>query len=140
MMKITTEQAQGRVPVTIMKLAGQLDASSYLDVIEASKKLHREGTRDLLLDLGEMTFMASSGLVALHNIALLMRGEKPQDPEAGWAAMHAITRDVEGGGGYETHCKLLTPTTSVRKTLEITGFATLFQIFDDREKAIASFE
>ncbi|HRQ42612.1 MAG TPA: STAS domain-containing protein [Chloroflexota bacterium] len=139
MMNVTIEQVQGRVPVTIMKLAGQLDASCYLDVIETGKKLHQEGVRDLLIDMSEMTFMASSGLVALHNIALLMRGEQPQDPEAGWAAMHAINRDVQNSGGYESHCKLLNPTPSVRKTLDVTGFANLFEIFDGRDEAIAAF-
>ncbi|MBX3060085.1 MAG: STAS domain-containing protein [Anaerolineae bacterium] len=139
MMNITIEQVESRVPVTIMKLVGQLDASSYLDVIETGKKLHREGTRDLLIDMSEMTFMASSGLVALHNIALLMRGEQPQDPEAGWAAMHAINRDVQNSGGFEAHCKLLNPTPAVRKTLDVTGFASLFEIFDGRDEAIATF-
>ncbi len=139
MMHITIEQVQAHVLVTIMKLAGQLDASCYLDVIETGKKLHNEGTRELLIDMSEMTFMASSGLVALHNIALLMRGEQPQDPEAGWAAMHAINRDVKNSSGFETHCKLLNPTPSVRKTLDVSGFATLFEIYDDRDKAIAAF-
>lgn len=139
MMHITIEQADGRVPVTILKLSGQLDASCYLDVIETGKKLHSQGAHDLLIDMSEMTFMSSSGLVALHNIALLMRGEQPQDPEAGWAAMDAIDRDVKNSRGYEVHCKLLSPTTAVRKTLDVTGFSSLFEVLESREKAIAAF-
>lgn len=139
MMNVTIEQVHGRVPVTILKLAGQLDASCYLDVIETSKKLHSQGTRDLLIDMSEMTFMSSSGLVALHNVALLMRGEQPQDPEAGWQAMHAINRDVKNSSGFEAHCKLLNPTQAVRKTLDVTGFSALFEIFESREEAVAAF-
>jgi anti-anti-sigma factor len=136
---ITTEQTQGNVPVTIMKLQGELDASCYLDVIEKGRELYAAGTRDLLLDLSELSFMASSGLVALHSIALLMRGEEPPDPEGGWSAFRAIGLDTESGAGYEAHCKLLDPQPRVLKTLEVTGLKRILEVFTDREAAVASF-
>jgi anti-anti-sigma regulatory factor len=138
-MNITVQQVQGKVPVTIMQLQGELDASCYLDVIEKARELFQAGTRDLLLDLGEMPFMSSSGLVSLHNIAMLMRGEKPPDPEAGWGAMHSMADTVESASGYEVHCKLLSPHPRVEKTLTITGFNNIFEVFTNREEAIASF-
>jgi anti-anti-sigma regulatory factor len=138
-MNISVEHVQGKVLVTIMHLQGELDASCYMDVIEKAKELHKAGTRDLLLDLSEMPFMSSSGLVSLHNIAMLMRGEEPPDPEAGWGAMHSMADTVEGASGYEIHCKLLNPHPRVEKTLAITGFNNIFEVLADREKAIASF-
>lgn len=138
-MNITVEQVQGKVPVTIMQLQGELDASCYMDVIEKAKELYTAGTRDLLLDLSEMPFMSSSGLVSLHNIAMLMRGEEPPDPEAGWGAMHSMADTVEGASGYETHCKLLNPHPRVEKTLAITGFNNIFEILTDRAQAIDTF-
>jgi anti-anti-sigma regulatory factor len=138
-MNITVEQAQGKVPVTIMRLQGELDASCYMDVIEKAKELYRAGTRDLLLDLSEMPFMSSSGLVSLHSIAMLLRGQEPPDPEAGWSTMHSMADSVEGASGYEAHCKLLNPHPRVEKTLAITGFNNIFEIFTDRAKAIAAF-
>ena len=138
-MNITVEHVQGKVPVTIMHLQGELDASCYMDVIEKAKELYQAGTRDLLLDLSEMPFMSSSGLVSLHNIAMLMRGEEPPDPESGWGAMHSMADAVEDATGYESHCKLLNPHPRVEKTLAITGFNNIFDILTDRTEAIAAF-
>jgi anti-anti-sigma regulatory factor len=136
-MEIRFEEAQGKVPVTIMHLCGQLDASNYLDVIARAKERHDGGTQDLLLDLSEVAFMASSGLVALHSVALIMSGAQPPDPEYGWAAFRTMGRDVHSG--IAEHCKLLNPQPSVVKTLELTGFKAFVDIYTDREQALAAF-
>jgi anti-anti-sigma factor len=138
-MKIGVEQAQAAVPVTVMTLEGELDASNYENVIAKTRELYQEGMRDLLLDLGRMNFMASSGLVALHNIALLMRGQEPQDSEEGWGALHAATDFIEASTGHEPHCKILNPQPKVDRTLEMTGFKNVFAIFTDKDQALASF-
>jgi anti-anti-sigma regulatory factor len=136
-MDIIVRQAEGRVPVTIMELHGELDASNYLDVVARTKEVYEDGTRDLLLELSDLSFMASSGLVALHSIALIMRGEEPPDPEYGWGAFRALAKDKDGG--FEPHCKLCNPQPSVAKTLEITRFNTFLEVQPDPEAAVASF-
>lgn len=136
-MNITVKQVQGRVPVTILETHGDLDASNYQSLIDAAQKIYQEGARDLLLDLGDTPLMGSSGLVALHSIALLLRGAEPPDPEAGWGAFHAIAQDLEGG--FEQHFKLVNPQPLVDKTLEMTGFKTFLEVHTDLETAIASF-
>jgi anti-anti-sigma regulatory factor len=138
-MNITTAQLQGNKPVTVMKLVGELDASCYLDVIAAAKQLYQQGTRDLLLDLSDMTFMSSAGLMALHSITMLMQGKEPPNPDDGWGAMHDIAHDVDQTNGFATHCKLLRPQPRVAKTLTITGFNQILQIFNDQDEALASF-
>lgn len=138
-MNIQVEHVEGEVPVTVMSLEGELDASSYLDVIERTRSLYQDGSRDLLLDLGSMSFMASSGLVALHSVALIMRGEDPPEPEAGWGALHAVSRDLERATGHERHLKLLNPQPRVVKTLQTTGFDSILTIYTDRQTALASF-
>ena len=40
-----------------------------------------------------VSFMASSGLFALHSASRIMRGETPPDPEAGWGALHEMSED-----------------------------------------------
>ena len=60
-MTITTRQAQGSVPVTVLGLEGDLDASNYLDVIAAARKAYDAGARHLVLDMGGVPFMSSSG-------------------------------------------------------------------------------
>lgn len=138
-MNISVEQMGTAVPVTVMSLQGELDASCYLDVIERAKSLYQAGTRNLLLDLGEMPFMASSGLVSLHSVALIMRGEQPPDPNAGWGAFHAIASELERAAGHEAHCKLLNPQPRVVKTLATTGFDKILAVFTDRQAALESF-
>jgi anti-anti-sigma regulatory factor len=136
-MKLTTSLAQGRVPVTILHVQGDLDASSYKELIDKGQEIYQAGARDVLLDLGDLSYISSSGLVALHTIALLLRGGKPADPESGWDAFHAIDRDRDAG--LQQHVKLLNPQPKVDKVLGIAGFKQFFEVHTDLAAAIASF-
>ena len=136
-MHLTVDQAQGRVPVTILGIHGTLDASNYEDVIAQAKGFYDAGTRYLLVDMSDMTFMSSSGLVALHSIVLLMRGEQLPDPEMGWQAFHSIGHDRDTG--VQEHVKLLNPQPKVKQTLQMTGMDEFFEIHTDLQAAIASF-
>ena len=99
-MQTTIEQVEGAVPITILALDGELDASNYQEVIDTVRRLYDEGTRQLIIDLAGLRFMASSGLVALHSIVQIMHGEEPLDPEGGWGALHSI------GGDQQTEVRL----------------------------------
>jgi anti-anti-sigma regulatory factor len=136
-MQVTVEQVEGRVPVTILAIQGDLDASNYEQVIAKARELYAAGARHLLLDLSNMPFMGSSGVVAIHSIALLMGGETPPDPQAGWQAFHAI--DHARADGMQQQVKLLNPQPKVSRTLEITSMDDFFEIHTDRQAAIASF-
>jgi anti-anti-sigma regulatory factor len=136
-MQITVDQIQSRVPVTVLAIHGDLDASNYEQVIAKARELYAAGTRHLLLDLSAMPFMGSSGVVALHSVALLMRGEAPPDPEAGWQAFHSI--DHARAGGVQQQVKLLSPQPKVSRTLQMTSMDDFFEIHTDRQAAIASF-
>ena len=94
----------------------------------------------LILDFSQLTFMSSSGILSLHNIAIMLRSETPQDIGEGWSAFHAISHFVEEGTHYEKHLKLLNPQPRVRKSLEMTGFDHIIEIFNDRAAAIGSFQ
>ncbi len=136
-MNLTVEQAQMDVPVTILGLHGDLDATNFEAVIEKARELYAGGARHLLLDLSDVPFMGSSGLVALHSIVLLMQGEEPPDPEYGWQAFHDMERDREAGP--QQHVKLLNPQPRVQQTLEVTGMHDFFATYSDWQAAIASF-
>jgi anti-anti-sigma regulatory factor len=136
-MAITIQEVQSRVPVTIMQLHGELDASHYLDVIAQARELYAAGTRHLLLDLSDLSFMASAGLRALHSIALIMRGEEPPDAEHSRKAAPPKRRGVEGGLVQEF--KILNPQPPVNWALEVSGFKTFLEVYTDLETALASF-
>lgn len=137
-LETTIEQATARVPVTIVSLEGELDASNFNELIETTRGLYEAGTRNLLLDLTDLRFMASSGLVALHSILRLIHGEAPPDPEAGWGALHSLGLDVSGGEA-QTEVQLCAAQPSVERVLTRTGLTRLFRIHPDRATALAAF-
>jgi anti-anti-sigma factor len=137
-LETTIEQATGRVPITIIALDGELDASNFNELIETASELYQSGTRHLLLDLGDLRFMASSGLVALHSILRLMHGKAPPDPEAGWGALHSLGLDASGGS-TQTEVQLCGAQGPVERVLTRTGLSRLFLVHPDRASAIAAF-
>jgi len=136
-MNISVRQMQGRVPVTMLGVEGALDASNYQDLIAQATEVCKAGAKDLLLDLTNTSFVSSSGLVALHSIALLMRGEQPPSLDEGWGALQSIHRGL--GTGVQQHLKLLGPQPYVARTLEKAGMIEFFEIHTDLDTAVASF-
>ncbi|MFL5642661.1 MAG: STAS domain-containing protein [Chloroflexota bacterium] len=135
-LQTTVERVDGRVPITVLALDGELDASNFESVIEEVRGLYAAGARTLLLDLSGLTFMASSGLVALHTIVLVMKGEEPQDTE-GWSAFHALS-DAVDAGERQTEVQLCGVQPAVIRVLERTGLDRLFVVHPDRATAIAA--
>ncbi len=136
-MNITVSQAQGKVPVTVIKLDGELDGQNYQDLIAKAREVYEGGTRNFLVDLSDLTYVSSAGLVALHTVALLARGEALPDTEAGWSAIRSVGR--AGGSGIQEHVKLLNPRDEVRSVLDMVGFSGAFEIHTDLEEAVKSF-
>ena len=136
-MEITISQEQGRVAVSVICIAGHLDGQTYQDLIEKAREVVKAGTKNILLDLSDLTYISSAGLVSLHTIALMTRGEEPPDPEQGWSTLKSMdsTRD----GGLQKHLKLLNPRAEITNVLEMVGFSEFFEVFTDKQKAIDSF-
>lgn len=138
-MEIISEELVHARPVTVLRLKGDLDASSFKNVIAAGRQAYNNGARGLLLDLSGVGFMSSSGLVALHSLALIMRGETTPNLDEGWSAMHAVAEYVDSSSGPEANFKLLKPGPRIQQTLSKTGFSQTFAVFDDEAAALASF-
>ena len=137
-MMTRVDRVDARVPVTVMALDGELDASNYLRLVDDVRELYDSGTRNLVLDLTDLTFIASSGLVALFSVVRVMNGEEPPDPEYGWRAFHEVSRGVEEGE-VQTAVQLCGAPTAVSEVLERTGLDRLFRSHPDRETALAAF-
>ena len=131
-LETTIERVEGTVPVTILALDGELDASNFQSVIDMARQLYDEGTRSLIIDLERLRFMASSGLVTLHSIVRIMQGQQPVDPEGGWAALHSNVEEKQ------TAVRLAGPQPSVERVLARTGLDRLFVVHADRDAAIAA--
>ena len=135
-MQMTVESIPGQASTTILGLIGDLDASNFESVIAKAKELYSSGTRRLFVDMGELNFMSSSGLVALNSIILLMRGENLPDPQAGWAVFHAF--DWERDSSPQSQVKLVNPQPKVLLSLQKTGIDKFFEIYTNRQTALAS--
>ena len=131
------ESVQGQPPVTVLRPHGRIDGSNYESLVNKTKQLSDDGTRHVLIDLGDVNFLSSAGLVALHRMVLLMQGEKISEEQSGWDALASIDRDASNRP--QPYIKLLNPQPKVAGTLQMAGMDRFFMIFTDEKTALASF-
>lgn len=136
-MSIQVEHVDGTPPVAVVGLDGELDASNFERVIETIRGAYADGARALVLDLGGLTFMASSGLFALHSAVRIMHGETPPDPEAGWGALHDLAGDQDRAA---TNVRLAAVQEPIARVLERTRMSGLFGIDATRDAAVAALQ
>ncbi len=136
-MEFTVTTLRGKVPVTVVKPQGDIDASNYTQLVRKVEGLINEGSLDFLIDLSDVPFMSSAGLVALHSLAMTLRGEKPIDPRTGWAALKSTAPSRDRSA--QQHIKLLAPQHNVAETIEKAGFDQFFSVFADLKAALESF-
>jgi anti-anti-sigma regulatory factor len=134
-MDITTERPSDHV--IVIALNGELDASNFEQVIETARQGRQAGADCAVIDLGGLTYMGSSGLVAIHSVAMIMRGEEPPSSEDGWDAFHRIGHEVSGGPGKPS-LRLAAPQPPVDRVLDRTGMKRLFEVHPDRASAVAA--
>jgi len=100
--------------IAILKLKGRLDAASAKDVKDKVASFACEKKVNLVIDMGEIDFIDSSGLGVLV----------------------ASLRSANKAGG---DIKISSLQDQVRTIFELTRLHRLFEIFDDSESAAASY-
>jgi anti-anti-sigma factor len=121
-MNILIGQEEGAVPVTVMKIEGDLDASTYKDLQDRAAEVIDEGASNILLDMSDVDYMGSAGFRAIHAIANMLNKEQKQ-------------------GMYKSeHVKLLNPHGEVARVIKTLGFDSFLEIHENRAAAIASFQ
>ena len=122
--------------IALIELSGELDARSFSKLMQKSKQAHDSGAHFLLLDLSKLGFMSSSGLSALHSMSLLM-----QDVDVS----HKEIRPDQTGDDIPTpakiplnRVKIINPQSRVMRTLEMSGFCELYEIYTDLPRAVNS--
>lgn len=101
-------------PPEVVLLCGRLDAQTTTQALQGARSSIASGARRILLDMGGVSFMSSSGLRAL----LLLR------------------RDLLAQAGELRLCALQP---QVREVFTLTGFTQVFTIHSSREEALAAF-
>ncbi|HLV87656.1 MAG TPA: STAS domain-containing protein [Candidatus Sulfotelmatobacter sp.] len=109
-------EVRNRGDVKVIKLRGRLNLGEAVDRMrDTFEDLLNGGANRFVVDLGEVSMVDSSG------IGLLVR---------------CLTAAKQNTGSL----KLLNPSKFAVQTLRMTGLLSLFEVFDDQEKAVESFQ
>lgn len=124
MLNVTISQEQGKLPVTVIHIQGSINLGTTPQLDQAIQMAYTNGTRDLLLDMSEVSTMTSAGLRSLLIAYRLL--------DADAAGSH--------GAAIKTpHLKLLNPSANLRQVLHIAGFDAFLDIRESLSDAIGSF-
>jgi hypothetical protein len=132
-MEIKIDQHDGRVPVTVFHITGNVDSNSYRELEKQARAAIESGAQYLLLDLKNVPFMSSAGLHAIHDIFVALRTKYPDADE------QAMRAGISAGTYKSPYIKLCRPSANVLKVLEMGGFDMYLDIQPDIDKAVASF-
>ena len=134
-MEIEVAIHEAREPVAVMSIKGKIDASNYVEVINQAQEIYKRPVHNLLLDLSEVPFISSAGLVAIHKISLIYSGGQQEVEQEGKETRPDFTHNANA----RKRVKLLNPQPGVDKTLEMAGLKLFFKVFDDLKSAVESF-
>lgn len=136
-MELTVSIQEAEEPIAIMRIKGEINASNFLEVVNKAQEFYNKPARNLIIDLSEVTSVSTTGLVALHKIALVYSGAAHE------IDADAPTKDRRPDFTHHSNArkfvKLLNPQPEVDKSLEKAGMKLFFKIYKDLESAIESF-
>src|SRR5512134_2926475 len=98
-MNITVSIQQAREPIAVMCLEGDIDATNFVAVVDKAREIYQNPAHNLVIDLSGVSSISSTGLVAIHKIALLYSGV----PE------EMVHPDLTHSSQARKHVKLLSP-------------------------------
>lgn len=130
-MELSATQEQGRVPVTVLNVKGNIDSTTYQDFQAYVDTLLANGTQNLVVNLHEVPYMSSAGLRTLNQIYNKLRASSED---------HAsVSKGVTDGTYKSPHLKLAAPGARVLETLKMSGFDMFLEIHSNVKNAVASF-
>lgn len=132
-MEIKLSAMNGRVPVQIMHLHGDLDSSTYEAFEAKADELIKSGAQYILLDLKHVSFISSAGLRAIHSIYNKLRSAKPDLSD------EEVHKGISAGTYKSPYIKILNLSAETEKVFSMGGFDMYIETHDDLSTAIASF-
>jgi anti-anti-sigma factor len=118
-LKITSEQVQARVPVTVFYLRGWLDSQSEEQLLETARLAHDEGARYLLINMSDLDTLTSAGMRALQKVYQIFTPKEDHFKVA--------------------HLKLCNAPPQIYNVLGITGFLQNIPMYESMDTALDSF-
>jgi anti-anti-sigma factor len=117
--RITSEQIQGEVPVTVFHIRGWLDAQSEEQLLEAARTAYDNGARYLLIDMRALDTLTSAGMRALQKVYQIFTPKEDHFKVA--------------------HVKLCNAPPQIYNVLGITGFLQNIPMYESMDTALQSF-
>jgi anti-anti-sigma factor len=118
-LKITSEQVQAGVPVTVFQLRGWLDAQGEGYLLEAARTAYDDGARYLLIDMSDLNTLTSAGMRALQKVYQIFTPKENLPRLA--------------------HLKLCSAPPPIYNVLGITGFLQNIPMYETKDTALESF-
>jgi len=134
-MEIKVSIHQSEQPIAILQIIGDINASNYMEVVNKAQELFDNPARNLIIDLSEVPSVSSTGLVALHKIALVYSGV-PQQVESD---KDEIRPDFTHSSNARKFVKILNPLPAVDEELRKGGLKLFFKVYSDLDAALNSF-
>ncbi len=131
--KVSTEN--GRVPVTLMHIDGNLDAASYKEFEVKAEELIKSGTRYILIDLAHSPFVSSAGFRAIHQI---FKDLNAAHPDSGLSE-EDIKQGISAGSYKSLYLKMVNLSDDTKAVFKTTGFDMYLECLDDLKTAVESF-
>jgi len=131
--KVFTEN--GRVPVTVMHVDGNIDSATYEEFKAKADELIKGGARHILVDLAHAPFVSSAGLRALHSLFNELRTFSPEPK----LSDEDVKKGISAGTYKSPHLKLLNLSKETQTAFTLSGFDMFIETFTDRKTAIDSF-
>lgn len=132
-MEITVTQEQGRVPVSVFHLEGDLAGESYQQLEAQAQHAIQSGSSYILLDMAKVPFISSAGVRAINQIFSWLRSLPDGEDEA------AISIGLRDGTYKSRRLKIAHLSRQGMKTLSTAGIDMFLEIHKDLQEAIASF-
>lgn len=118
-LKISSEEVQADVPVTIFHLSGWLDAQGEGLLLEQARITYDAGARFLLIDMSDVDTLTSAGMRALQKVYLVFTPKEDQLKVA--------------------HLKLCNAPPQIYNVLGVTGFLHQIPMYESLDAALESF-
>ena len=134
-MEIEVHTENGRVPVTVLHVHGNIDSSSYHEFETKAEELIKNGSRYMLVDLSHAGFISSAGFRALNHV---FRKLREVHPEANLSD-EDMKKGISAGTYKSPHLKLLKLSPEARTAFEMSGFDMYIDTFTDLNTAVASY-
>ena len=118
-LKITSEQVQASVPVTVFYLRGWLDSQSEGQLLETARLAYDGGARYLLINMSDLDTLTSAGMRALQKVYQIFT--------------------PKGDHFKVAHIKLCNAPPQIYNVLGITGFLQNIPMYESMDSALDSF-